>query len=137
MLPDEAAILNDPQNVDVDVILQPYQQYTEDDLLEFLANYTTSPPPVEAGPEAVEYSNLGAGLLGYALEVALGTSYDQLLEVRAWCCSWLMHSCHDAPFVPGVAYLQLCCFWLRLCIETRMVLLRVDLSPCHHDVACS
>ena len=42
--------------------LNPYANYTDSDLLEFLAAYTAPPPP--PGPAAFAYSNLGGSLLG-------------------------------------------------------------------------
>lgn len=62
-------------------VLQPYESYTVDDLFEFLVNYSVPAPP--PGAAAFNYSNLGAGLLGYALESSLGVPYDELVQVRA------------------------------------------------------
>lgn len=95
---DEELLLTSPESIPVNNILQPYERYTEDDLIEFLSNYTTPPPPMNSGPEATEYSNLGAGLLGYALETVLGASYDQLLQVRCVTLASIFCRicCHDA-----------------------------------------
>lgn len=58
--------------------LDPYAHYSEADLFEFLASYQ-----LEAAPGTVEeYSNLGFGLLGYALSRADGTSYANAVERR-------------------------------------------------------
>jgi serine-type D-Ala-D-Ala carboxypeptidase/endopeptidase len=60
----------DPQN--------PYADYTVAQLYEFLAGYEL---PRDPG-ERFEYSNLGVGLLGHALSVHAGTSYEALLRER-------------------------------------------------------
>lgn len=55
----------------------PYKNYSEEDLLEYLSNDTTvrNPPG-----EKYEYSNLGAGLLAYLLEKKEGSDYETLLR---------------------------------------------------------
>jgi CubicO group peptidase (beta-lactamase class C family) len=54
----------------------PYATYTPQDLDAFLRTFT---PPADPKPE---YSNLGVGLLGYALASKAGTSYEQLITDR-------------------------------------------------------
>jgi CubicO group peptidase (beta-lactamase class C family) len=56
----------------------PYADYDEARLLRFLRDFT----PTVARDSRWEYSNLGFGLLGYALGRAAGTSYPQLLSER-------------------------------------------------------
>ena len=56
----------------------PYADYTEQHLLDFLAGHELRRDP---GAE-YEYSNLGIGLLGYALARAAGTDYESLLRQR-------------------------------------------------------
>ncbi|MGB8634935.1 MAG: serine hydrolase [Rhodanobacteraceae bacterium] len=56
----------------------PYADYGADQLRHFLAGYT---PAHEPGSH-YEYSNLGVGLLGYALARRSGMTYPQLLEQR-------------------------------------------------------
>lgn len=56
----------------------PYADYDGARLLAFLARYQL--PSAPGG--AYEYSNLGAGLLGYALAARAGTSYEQLVASR-------------------------------------------------------
>lgn len=56
----------------------PYADYTEALLLEFLSRYEL---PRDPGAE-YEYSNLGVGLLGYALSRAGGRDYYTLLRTR-------------------------------------------------------
>jgi D-alanyl-D-alanine-carboxypeptidase/D-alanyl-D-alanine-endopeptidase len=56
----------------------PYADYTEAMMLEFLAGYEL---PRDVG-ERWEYSNLGVGLLGYLLGRAAGTDYATLLRER-------------------------------------------------------
>jgi CubicO group peptidase (beta-lactamase class C family) len=56
----------------------PYANYTEDMLYEFLSNYTLQREP---GTE-FEYSNLGVGLLGHILELVTGTDYETLVLER-------------------------------------------------------
>jgi D-alanyl-D-alanine-carboxypeptidase/D-alanyl-D-alanine-endopeptidase len=53
----------------------PYADYEVSDLYEFLSSYTLA---VEPGSVA-EYSNLGVGLLGHALSLAAGTTYEQAI----------------------------------------------------------
>ncbi len=56
----------------------PYADYTEDDMLAFLSSYELSR---DIGSQ-FEYSNLGVGLLGYALARAEGTDFEMLLRNR-------------------------------------------------------
>jgi D-alanyl-D-alanine-carboxypeptidase/D-alanyl-D-alanine-endopeptidase len=62
--------LKDPHN--------PYADYSVDDLYQFLSSYTLRRDP---GSE-VEYSNLGAGLLGHLLAYRAGTDYESLIGTR-------------------------------------------------------
>ncbi len=56
----------------------PYADYGEDDLLQFLATYELTR---EIGAQ-YEYSNLGAGLLGLAISRRSGMSYAELVHER-------------------------------------------------------
>jgi len=56
----------------------PYADYTEAMMLDFLRAHTLARAP---GAE-FEYSNLGVGLLGYALARAAGTGYEELVRTR-------------------------------------------------------
>lgn len=56
--------------------MDPYADYGAAQLKAFLASYTL---PRDPGA-SYEYSNLGVGLLGYALGVHAGTGYEQLLQ---------------------------------------------------------
>jgi serine-type D-Ala-D-Ala carboxypeptidase/endopeptidase len=56
----------------------PYADYTVAHLYEFLARYAL---PRDPGAQ-FEYSNLGVGLLGHALALRAGTSYEALLRER-------------------------------------------------------
>ena len=71
--------------------LNPYAYYTHQDLLEYLGNYSSPPPP--PGPAAFEYSNLGAGLLGYRSLISFWLRPS--LHVRARC------TCHYRVSVPS------------------------------------
>lgn len=67
-----------PGNLSPADLRDPYADYTEAQLLEFLANYEL---PRDIGSE-YEYSNLGVGLLGYALARAAGTDFETLVRTR-------------------------------------------------------
>ena len=56
----------------------PYADYSVQQLYEFLSHYQL---PRDPGA-AYEYSNLGMGLLGHALALKAGTSYEQLVTRR-------------------------------------------------------
>ncbi|NLV46694.1 MAG: beta-lactamase family protein [Candidatus Hydrogenedentes bacterium] len=56
----------------------PYARHTCDDMFQFLHNYRLTRKP----GEAYEYSNLGAGLLGYVLSRAARMSYEDLVRQR-------------------------------------------------------
>lgn len=58
--------------------LNPYADFLEEDLYEFLNSYRL---PRSPGAE-YEYSNLGVGLLGHALSLRLGLSYEEALRNR-------------------------------------------------------
>jgi CubicO group peptidase (beta-lactamase class C family) len=63
-----------PANLPTDT-KDPYASYTADDLFHFLSDYVLPRPP----GAAFEYSNLGAGLLGYALAHHAKTTYEALV----------------------------------------------------------
>jgi CubicO group peptidase (beta-lactamase class C family) len=56
----------------------PWADYTVSDLYQFLSNYKL----MRAPGSAFEYSNVGMGLLGHALALRGGKSYEALLEER-------------------------------------------------------
>jgi CubicO group peptidase (beta-lactamase class C family) len=60
----------------------PYVNYTEADLLEYLRAVSAEELKTSAG--LVRYSNLGMGVLGYALSKHSGMSYEQ--AVQHWVC---------------------------------------------------
>ncbi|MFZ6745320.1 serine hydrolase [Undibacterium sp. JH2W] len=62
-----------PRQVD-----NPYADYTENNLRDFLRSYQLTRAP----GSKYEYSNLGFGLLGHALSVRAGKSYSELLQER-------------------------------------------------------
>lgn len=57
--------------------LNPYQNYGEAELLDYLKIMKLGKAP----GEGYEYSNLGAGLLGYILTQQFGRSYEELLQL--------------------------------------------------------
>jgi CubicO group peptidase (beta-lactamase class C family) len=61
----------------------PYADYSVDDLYQFLSGCTLPREPGSdlKGPE-LEYSNLGAGLLGHLLANRAGTDYESLIATR-------------------------------------------------------
>lgn len=69
---------NLPGNLKPKDPLNPYADYSVDDLCQFLAGYTL---PRDPGSE-FEYSNLGAGLLGHVLALRAGTDYESLIRRR-------------------------------------------------------
>lgn len=58
----------------------PYADYTVAQMYEFLSGYTLTRDP---GAQ-FEYSNLGVGLLGHALALSQGKSYEELERERVW-----------------------------------------------------
>ena len=69
---------NLPGNMNRKDPANPYAGYSVDELYEFLSGYTLLREP---GSE-VEYSNLGAGLLGHILARRAGTDYESLVRSR-------------------------------------------------------
>ena len=67
-----------PANMSPADASNPYADYGEQQLLDFLASYELTR---DIGSE-YEYSNLGVGLLGYALARAADTDYETLLRER-------------------------------------------------------
>jgi CubicO group peptidase (beta-lactamase class C family) len=67
-----------PTNLRPANFANPYADYTPARLYEFLSSYTL---PRDPG-EKYEYSNLGAGLLGHALALKAGMSYEELVRTR-------------------------------------------------------
>ncbi len=67
-----------PSNMRPGNAANPYGDYTVAQLNEFLSSYELER---DIG-EAVEYSNLGAGLLGHALALNQGTDYETLVSER-------------------------------------------------------
>ena len=67
-----------PGNLKPADFMNPYADYAADKLYVFLSGFTL---PRDPG-EKYEYSNLGAGLLGHALAVKAGMTYEQLVRSR-------------------------------------------------------
>ena len=67
-----------PDNLDPADLANPYADYTEADLMDFLSSHDLT----RRVGESVEYSNLGAGLLGHALAVRAGADYETLVTGR-------------------------------------------------------
>lgn len=67
-----------PDNLSLADPTNPYADYSEANLLDFLGRY---PLTRDIGSQ-FEYSNLGAGLLGYLLARRAGTDYETLLKQR-------------------------------------------------------
>ena len=67
-----------PDNLHPKDPANPYADYTVDQLYAFLSGYTLTR---DIG-ERFEYSNLGLGLLGHALALRAGKTYEQLLRER-------------------------------------------------------
>ena len=67
-----------PDNMPFGDPADPYADYTEAMMLEFLGRYEL---PRDIGAQA-EYSNFGVGLLGYLLGRAAGSDYETLLRER-------------------------------------------------------
>ena len=67
-----------PSNLKPKDLRNPYADYGVDDLYQFLSGYELTRDP---GSE-LEYSNLGAGLLGHLLAHRAGTDYESLIGTR-------------------------------------------------------
>jgi CubicO group peptidase (beta-lactamase class C family) len=67
-----------PDNMKPANPLNPYADYSTEQLFEFLGRYQL---PRDVGAE-YEYSNLGVGLLGQALAMRAGTTYEALVKER-------------------------------------------------------
>lgn len=67
-----------PSNLAPENPANPYDDYTVEQMYEFLSGYTL-PRPIG---EEWEYSNLGAGLLGHALALRAGKSFEELVRER-------------------------------------------------------
>jgi CubicO group peptidase (beta-lactamase class C family) len=66
----------------------PYADYTVQQMYDFLSGYQL---PRDPGQQ-FEYSNLGVGLLGHALSLAAGKSYEQLEQERVWTPLGMTHT---------------------------------------------
>lgn len=67
-----------PTNFDIRGEPDPYAAYPVDSIWSFLSTFKPDNPP----GTAYEYSNLGVSLLGLALALRLGTTYEALLKER-------------------------------------------------------
>lgn len=67
-----------PTNMPFGDPLNPYNDYTTEMMFQFLSEYTL---PRVVGAQA-EYSNLGAGLLGYTLAKVDETTFERMLKAR-------------------------------------------------------
>jgi CubicO group peptidase (beta-lactamase class C family) len=72
-----------PSNLKPKDARNPYADYSVDDLYQFLSGYTLPRDPgSDLKGSEVEYSNLGAGLLGHLLAYRAGTDYESLIGTR-------------------------------------------------------
>lgn len=69
-----------PGNIAPENMLDPYADYTADKLYAFLDSYDLPQAP----GAHYEYSNLGAGLLGFLLSLHAGEPYAELVEQRVF-----------------------------------------------------
>jgi CubicO group peptidase (beta-lactamase class C family) len=61
----------------------PYADYSVDDMYQFLSDYELPRDPgSDLKGSELEYSNLGAGLLGHVLAYRAGTDYESLIRIR-------------------------------------------------------
>ncbi|HEX6316338.1 MAG TPA: serine hydrolase, partial [Gemmatimonadaceae bacterium] len=67
-----------PTNFSPANVLNPYADYTVQQLYSFLSGYTLTRDP----GQLFEYSNVGMGLLGHALSQSAGSSYEDLVRAR-------------------------------------------------------
>jgi serine-type D-Ala-D-Ala carboxypeptidase/endopeptidase len=77
-----------PTNFKPADVSNPYADYTVQQMYDFLSGYTL---PRDPG-EQFEYSNLGVGLLGHALALSQGKSYEQLQRERIWLPLGMTHT---------------------------------------------
>jgi CubicO group peptidase (beta-lactamase class C family) len=70
-----------PENFDLSNEINPYRNYREKDLNEYLRNILEIKNSVE---KKYDYSNLGAGLLGYTLGISQKTNFNDLLKKRVF-----------------------------------------------------
>ena len=82
-----------PTNLKARDPLDPYAEYSVDDLYEFLATYALTRAP----GSRYEYSNLGAALLARALMVRTGKTYAELVRERITEPLGLHHTWVDVP----------------------------------------
>ncbi|MFC0428858.1 serine hydrolase [Chryseobacterium scophthalmum] len=66
-----------PDNLDLSNEINPYKSYGKKEIEDYLKNNLK----LKSNPK-YEYSNLGAGLVGYTLELSQKTSFQQLLQKR-------------------------------------------------------
>lgn len=95
-----------PTNLNLEAVdfRNPYRDYSEDDLLYYLAHDTTFR---KSPGERYEYSNLGTGLLAYLLAQKEGSDYETMLhnyifERYAMAYSTAIREKHTAELVPGL-----------------------------------
>ena len=65
-----------PDNFNPKNPMNPYEDYTVEDLYHFLSHYTLQRAP----EERFEYSNIGMGLLGHILSEKAGVAYEELVR---------------------------------------------------------
>lgn len=70
-----------PENFDLSNEINPYRNYGEKDFNEYLRNILEIKNSVE---KKYNYSNLGAGLLGYTLGISQKTNFNDLLQKRVF-----------------------------------------------------
>ncbi|MBA3751658.1 beta-lactamase family protein [Candidatus Dependentiae bacterium] len=92
-----------PTNFHPGDTFDPYSDYTETDLYEFLTTFKLTREP----GEKVEYSNVGMGLLGHILSIASHSTYEDLIK-KTICESLGMNSTStirspftQSRFLPG------------------------------------